>query len=129
MSAARFPKLKMDSKYERGQSRARAKVVTPFGLAPGAGLEYFVQAGNLVLILLEVVLKLRQVGLTPGVMMVTDAPQTRRHRSHSIHLHLNYYLLMIVDDFNVVRSVIFPRKTYPPLVIDSYTVLPSPVSR
>jgi hypothetical protein len=38
---------------------------------------------------------------------------TRRNRSHSV-------LLMIVHDFALMRTVIFPSKTDPPLVIGAF---------
>ena len=37
-------------------------------------------------------------------------------------------LLVVVDDFNIVGSVLLPGKTYAELVVDPYTVLPSPIS-
>jgi hypothetical protein len=36
---------------------------------------------------------------------------------------------MIVHDLNVVRTVVFPSKTDPPLIVDPDTVLSSPVTR
>lgn len=35
---------------------------------------------------------------------------------------------MVAHNFHVVRAIILPHKTYPPLVVNADTVLPAPVA-
>jgi hypothetical protein len=54
---------------------------------------------------------------TQGFQKLLVENFSRRIRSHSILFHFFYFFLMIVDDFNVMRTVIFPSKTDPPWVV------------